>query len=394
MLNKPGILFVVRPTAGGIARHVVTLVNGIKDYFNVTVACAGEGSPAQELRAAGVTILPLPLSGSISPAKDFYSFCLLTRYMMKHKTIIMQAPGAKAALLARPAARMAGVPVSVYTAHNSVICETRPAWKKVLIKAMERLLLGSTDRIITVSHALGEEMAEKMKICRQKIITIPNGIAFKHLEHMPDPVQAKKKWNIPEHRVVVGTEARMAPQKGLEFFVRAAGILVHKYKRDLHFIIAGDGPLKDNICRQIHETGLQNNFTLTGMVQEIAQVYCVLDIFVLPSLTEGLPLSLLEAMSCSLPVVATSTGGVTEVIQNNVDGLLVPPGRPEDMAAAIAHLIENPRDAERIGSKAHLKILDRFHSSQMVEKTSELYRYLLEEKGLSLAGNELILAPK
>jgi glycosyltransferase involved in cell wall biosynthesis len=365
-----------RPTEGGIGRHIVTLIDGLKNDFDISVACLHQSRLEELILSMGITILPLPLGGTLSPREDYRSFKLLVGFMRSQGIDLVHSHGAKAALIARPAALVAGVPASVYTVHNSVFNEKWPSWKNGLATTIEHILSWPTDCIVTVSNALRHEIMTREKINRSKIKVIYNGISLNSLHFTPNISQ----WNLPPRRTVVGTVARMAPQKGLSVLLQAAEQLLRKY-RNIHFILAGDGPLKDSLMEQVRSLSMENRFTFTGAVNNISTIYAAMDIFVLSSLTEGLPLSLLEAMAFSLPVVASAVGGVPEVIEHGVSGLLVAPGNATELAHGIAYLLDNPGRAGEMGKKAHQRVVQHFDASKMVEQTAYLYYNLLREKG-------------
>lgn len=383
MSKKPKILYVVRPTEGGIGRHIVTLIDGLKNDFDISVACLYQSWLAELLPTMGITILPLPLRGTLSPGKDYRSFKLLAGFMRSQGIELVHSHGAKAALVARPAALVAGVPVSIYTVHNSVTSEKYPAWKNGLVTTIEHILSWPTDCIVTVSNALRNEIMARGKINHSKIKVIHNGISLSNLHSTPGT-----QWNLPPCRSVVGTVARMAPQKGLTILVQAAKQLLSVYP-DIHFILAGDGPLKTSLIQQVRSLAIENNFTFTGTVKNISTVYAAIDIFVLPSLTEGLPLSILEAMAFSLPVVASAVGGIPEVIEHGVSGLLVAPGNATELANGIAQMLDNPTKAREMGEKAYHRVSHCFNASKMVEQTANLYYNLLREKGVYADNNEM-----
>lgn len=393
-MNMPKILQVVRPTEGGIGKHILTLVSGIRDRFNVTVACPDSGFPAEELRASGIKVLPLPLAGEISLRNDLRALSIMARFMAQQRIELVHSHGAKAALLARPAGLLAGVPVLLYTVHNSINRANQPAWKNKTLTAVERVLSRATDCIITVSGALREEIAGVGGIHRDKIKVIRNGITLDHLQAFASRDKWREKWNLPRNYTVIGTVARMAPQKGLHTMVSAAEQLVCKDGYNVHFLMAGDGPLKGELERMVQAAKLDHRFTFTGMVTDIATVYAALDIFVLPSLTEGLPLSLLEAMACGLPVTVTAVGGIPEIVRHEENGLLVNPGRPGELAGGIARLLEDPVFAGELGKRARQDVFRDFTAEKMVASTINLYLQLIKEKGLSATGDELVLACK
>ncbi|WP_034629661.1 glycosyltransferase family 4 protein [Desulfotruncus alcoholivorax] len=381
MAPKKKVLQVIRPSEGGIGKHVLLLAEGLKDDFDVTVACPQGSSLEDNFLAKKIKILALPLKGIISLKDDFASFKILSNFMRGERVNLVHAHGAKAALIARPAALWSGVPASVYTVHNSIINPKWPSWKNRIAAAIERALSSSTDCIITVSRALCEEIITQENIPRSKIKVIHNGIDFNEFDYS-DNQTTKDKWGIPHHRTVIGTVARMAPQKGLPVLINAAKQIIDKY--DLHFLIAGDGPLRASLQEQVHSAGMQDFFTFTGAVKNVAQVYQVMDIFVLPSITEGLPLTILEAMSFGLPVIASAVGGIPELIINNETGLLIPPGNDDELALKIAYLVEFPGKKYELGGKARQLVLNNFAVENMIKKTINLYDNLLHESALKI----------
>ncbi len=389
MPQKPKVLLVVRPTEGGIGKHIVTLSTGISKYFAVAVACPQHSPLAEKLRSSCVKVLPLPLAGTIAPRQDFLALKMLVEYMRSLRISLVHSHGAKAALIARPASIFAGVPVSVYTVHNSVIHNNLPQWKNNLIILTEYLLSLVTDGIITVSEALRREITVMEKIPARKITVIRNGINYARLDFTAEREKFKRQWNIPANRTVLGTVARLAPQKGLSVLVQAAAMLVPRC--NLHFLIVGDGPLKKSLQEQIRAANLENLFTFTGTIKNTAEAYAAMNMFVLPSLTEGLPLSLLEAMACALPVVASSAGGIPEVVTDGDCGILVTPGNPEQLASGIARLLDHPQWARQLGARARQKVLREFDAGKMVEQVVQLYHSLLQRKALWHKKGEYII---
>ncbi|WP_449241246.1 glycosyltransferase family 4 protein [Desulfoscipio gibsoniae] len=374
--QQPKLLQIVRPTEGGIGRHVITLVNGLKEEFDVTIACPQKSALEDKLVSENIKVLPLPLTGVVSLKEDYASFNLLRKFMRGEQVHLVHAHGAKAALVSRPAALWAGVP-AIYTVHNSIHNEHWPAWKNNIAAVIECALAWSTDCIITVSNALGDEIKYKQKIPHSKIKVIHNGINLNkfnisHIQH-----GSKEKWHIPPDRTVIGTVARMAPQKGLSVLIKAAEQLIERY--NVHFLIVGDGPLRGKLEETIRLSSINDYFTFTGMINDITPAYSTMDIFVLPSITEGLPLTILEAMAFSLPVVATSVGGVPEIIKHGECGFLVSPGDHKELSSRIACLLDCPSLRNEFGYRGKQRVYDEFDASKMIQETINVYCRLLKE---------------
>lgn len=378
-MSKIKILHVVRPAAGGMKKHLLDLVRLTpKDRFEVSVACPAGSSIQEELIKLGVSVFPIPLAGELSPARDWATVRLLARHLVSEQITVMHAHSSKGALVGRLAAAMAHTPAAFFTAHNSIFYEEWPGWKINLFALAERFLARFTDRIITVSDALKKDILNKEKIPAKQLTTIYNGIDMDSFNSNVDTLAVRKSLGLPPLGQVVGTIARLAPQKGVTYFLRAASLL-KDYQ--VNFIVVGDGPLREQLERETVELGLQDRVTFAGQRDNIPAVLPVFDIFVLPSVTEGLPLTILEAMATARPVVATTVGGIPEVIQEGKNGLLVAPRDPEALAVALAGLLAERERAARMGAAGKSLVQERFTVASMVEKTVNLYLSVLEEKG-------------
>jgi len=379
-LSRIKILHVVRPAAGGMKNHLINLVRYTdKKRFDVTVACPPNTALWDELVALGIQTLPISLVGELSPTRDYAAVRSLVKYLHQSGTTILHAHSSKGALVGRLAAIMARTPVVIFTAHNSIFYEEWPEWKKKLFARVERFLARFTDKIITVSDALKQELMEREGLPVKQLTTIYNGIEVDRFNAKVDVKAVRRNLNIPELGPVVGTIARLAPQKGVSYFLKAASLL-KEYQ--VNFLVVGDGPLEETLKQEAAELGLQGRVIFAGRRENIAEILSVLDIFVLPSITEGLPLTILEAMAAGKPVVATRVGGVPEAIVEGKTGLVVAPKDPEALAVALAGLIGERDRLMRMGTNGQKHVREKFTVSMMVEKTMELYQQLLAEKKL------------
>ncbi len=161
----------------------------------------------------------------------------------------------------------------------------------------------------------------------------------------------RRAWNVTPDEIVVGTVALFKAQKGLSFLVEAARLAIAANPR-IRFVHMGDGPLRDDVVRQIAEAGLGGRFLLLDRVPDPVKLLSGLDIFALPSIWEGLPIALLEAMSAGLPAVGTAVSGIEEVIEHNRSGLLVPPADAQALADAILSLASDPVARRRLAAGA------------------------------------------
>lgn len=365
------ILHVIRPAAGGMKNHVLSLIRHTdRTVFEPMAACP-PGEMAEDLAGLGIKVFTIPLVGELSPAGDLKTIKSILALLKRNKIEILHAHSSKAALVGRVAARLAGTPAIFFTAHNSIFYESWPGWKKTVLAAAERFLAGYTSKIVTVSNVLRNELLEREGIAPAKVITIYNGIdPAPYLTARPRKEVLQSLGLTPEKKVI-GTVARLAPQKGVLYFIRAAAIL----SRDpgIVFLVVGDGPLREELEAEATKLGLGERIIFAGHRRDVDTILPCLDVLVLPSITEGLPLIILEAMAAARPVVASAVGGVPEAVEDGKTGLLVSAGDEQALAAAVKKIIAHPEAARSMGLAGRRRVREHFTVAEMVRKTERLY---------------------
>jgi glycosyltransferase involved in cell wall biosynthesis len=305
---------------------------------------------------------------------DWRAIQQIEQYILEDGIDLLHTHGYKADLYGYVAARRSHKPI-VATCHNWV------GGTAVLgiYNYLDRLALKRFNAVAAVSDAVAHRLLGA-GVSARKIETIANGIDGEPFEcAQPLPALA-----FGGHRVV-GMVARLDLQKGFEYLLRAVRELRVAF-RDLKVVIVGEGPDRKAIEDMIQEYGLQSNVVLAGQQSDMPGVYSAMDVFVLPSLNEGLPMTILEAMAASKPVVATRVGGIPSVIQHGETGLLVDPGDAEGLRDALARLLSQPKLCRHIGAAAHDWVSRNYTSEIMALK----YRHMYEEVlGLSA----LVLVP-
>jgi glycosyltransferase involved in cell wall biosynthesis len=220
-------------------------------------------------------------------------------------------------------------------------------WKALAAETYEkilgRIIISSSDVVIAVSNSVRKHILS-LGASPKKVIVIPNGVDLEEFGLQSD-VHKGNESNI----IFVG---RLIPNKGLEYLVKAAEILVDEKVKRIKFKIVGDGPCRQQLEELVAKHGLSTHFEFLGHVPRVSDVLREGGIFVRPSLTEGMPLTVLEAMASGLPVIATNVGGTSEIIIHNETGILIEPGNVKQLAEAIKYLIESPNEALRLGQNA------------------------------------------
>jgi L-malate glycosyltransferase len=209
-----------------------------------------------------------------------------------------------------------------------------------------------------------------------RTVTVHEGIDLERVEAAPAADLHAEFW-LPRDAPIVGNVAALVPHKGHRHLIDAAALVVQKVP-DARFIIAGGGELRDTLERQIKDHGLEKHVLLAGFRPDVLSVHKAFDIFVMSSVTEGLGTSLLDAMACAKPIVATSAGGIPEVVAGGQTGILVPPRDHEAMARALIALLRDERAQQVMGAEGLLRVRERFSAERMVQDTLAVYRRVAE----------------
>ncbi|MDP2914115.1 MAG: glycosyltransferase family 4 protein [Candidatus Aminicenantes bacterium] len=360
-----------KPFLGGGQIHLLSLARGLdKSRFEVMIAAQSGGPLEDAARAEGIGFLPIVIGKKLrrGAVRD------LADRLTENGIDILHTHGGVAGLFGRWAARRARTPVIVHTLHGIHYLHYRNPLLKRLYVLQERHFSRRTDAVIFVSEA-DLRTGKKFRLAPQdRSRLIRNGVDLSGMmkEQRTASRIEKLKAALNLGPLVVGAIARLHRQKGIEFLVAAAKE-IHALHPEVRIVVVGGGPLEKSLRRRAANLGLGRNFLLFGERGDAREVLSLFDIFVLPSLWEGLPLALIEAASLGKAIVATDIDGVREVVRDGETGLLVPPGDPARLAGAVVRLLEDRRLAARLGERAIKEIPPLFTLAEMVEKTERLY---------------------
>ena len=274
---------------------------------------------------------------------------------------LLHTHGYKADLYGYVAARRSGKPI-VATCHNWVGGTAALG----IYNHLDRMALKRFHSLAAVSDSVAQRLLAS-GVSAKKIKTIANGIDVQTFERArPSPVL-----NFDGSKVV-GMVARLDLQKGFEYLLRAARELCGTFP-ELKVVLVGEGPDRNEIEGMIQRLGLQSNVILAGQHSDMPAIYAAMDIFVLPSLNEGLPMTILEAMAARKPVIATRVGAIPKVIQDGETGLLVDPGDTDGLQSALARLLADADLRSRIGAAGHDWVSRNYTSEAMALKYRQMY---------------------
>jgi glycosyltransferase involved in cell wall biosynthesis len=281
--------------------------------------------------------------------------------------------------LGRLLGRLAGVPVVIAHEHWSTKA-SREVW-------VDRALYRLSDRILVPSAASKEMVMRTERIPAGRIDVVYNGVDTAIFAHSEKREEVRSELHIPADAILLGIVGRLSEEKGgVDFLIRAVARLC-KTKPNLRLLVVGDGPLRGNLEALAAESAPGGAIIFTGTRNDVAHLLSAMDLFVLPSLNEALPIVVLEAMAAGLPVIATRVGGVPEIVDHEKTGLLVEPGSEGALYSALEHLICDADLREHLARAGRARVASDFTIERMVERIEGLYEELLTK--LSVAGCQL-----
>jgi glycosyltransferase involved in cell wall biosynthesis len=320
----------------------------------------------EAVEALSVPFLTVRQRLAIDPLLIFQAYSLIC----KHNLQILQSHEYKSHVLCLALKIFTGRPwvgfVHGWTTEN---------WKVRLYHSFDRIILRFADRIVIVAESMRSKVTA-MGIDGSKIVTIKNAIDLKVSAQVDESAQVRSRFGVKDNEKLIGVIGRLSSEKGQIYFLEALKLISAKHQR-VKGILVGDGPDEGLLRAKIKSLGLEESTIFAGYQVEVAPFFQACDLVVLPSLSEGMPNAALEAMQYEKPVVATRVGGVSEVIIDNLTGLLVEPADPKALADAVLSLLENPVCAAKYGLAGRLRVEEEFDPRIRVEKIVELYRELL-----------------
>ena len=376
MIDIPRILQVLRPAAGGMLGHLENLLEGLNQAgYELVIACPFEERTLRCLRAAGTLhLFPLDTGDGLRIGADPYTAGRLAKFLKRQRFDLIHAHGAKAGLIARLALMKSHLATPVIVSyHNEILPPNRHFHVRIMRLHAERLLKNRTSHFIAVSPSIQQELVEKILCPPHKVSFIPNGIQLdpNNDGQVPD-LNNLLLWDKAQELFVIGTALRFTWEKGIDVLLDGFTHAV-KVEPQLRLVLIGDGPQEDWIKEQIDARGLQEKIRLLGYIENARRLFSLFDAFVLPSRTEGWPLTIMEAMSAGIPVIASRVGGIPTLLADGEYGILVEPGDAQGLGEACMALARNPENARAAGQKAAAYARANFDTGKMVDHVQELY---------------------
>jgi len=352
---------------GGAEEMVLNLVRHLPARFEPIVCCIHELGPiGREIREAGLPVAVLGLNPGLRRPWDV---ARIRRFLRETQPQIVHTFLLTASLYGRLAAMLARVPIVIGTEVNTY------ERKRSSHALAERLLMPGTDRVVASAESVRQFYVGQVHANPEKVEVIYNAVDWAQLQTTTGRDEMRASLVVPLDKPVAGIIARLTEQKGHYFLFEA---LAHTPGlENVHLAIVGDGDLRESLRQRAEALGIAARVRFLGARRDLGDLLNAVDLFVLPSLWEGLPLSLVLAMGAGLPVVATRVAGIPEVVEDGRTGLLVPPGDAQSLGAAMARIVADPAFGRRLASAARDAVLPRFGVEGYVASVAGLYDRLL-----------------
>ena len=361
---------------GGGERYLELLCEHLDpSRFRPILICPEPGSFVGRMQSRGVDVRVVHLEPLLNP----FALMRLVRVLSQERVTILQTHGARANFYGRVAGWLAGVPVVISTAHNSIGDYEVSHLKRWIYAAALRATLRWSKRIICVSDAIRRDVVRDDPAAAGLAETVHNGIDRRLFQGVVDRTRLRRELGLTDGPLLV-TVARLSQPKGHCDLIEALALLRVQWPQ-LQCVCVGDGELKESLKALAADRGLSSMCRFVGSRDDVMEFYAAADVVVLPSHSEGFPFVILEALAMGKPVIATSVNGVPEVIEHLKTGLLVKARDVAGLAGAIQSLLEHPDRARQLGNAGRAVVQARFTADRMVERTVAVFDEALRAEG-------------
>jgi len=373
---------------GGSERNILQIIthsNHDKFSFLVCPLESDDSHITQEMKRNGAKVFPLQVK-RIYGLSGLRQAFRLRKILKDNEVDIVQTIHFASEVYGTLVAKWSGVPAIISSRRDmgykfAGLAHREPGWHLLW---MRRMLNKHVQKFISVSEKVRQAISERENIPPGQIMTVYNSVDPTAFPARCDRDNLAKQYGLDPHAPIVGTIANLRPIKGLEYFIQAAAIIIKSHPSCQFIVVGDDGRYGEPEVQQYHEKLLQlcrdlsvaGNFYFLGYAKNSAPLISLVDIFVLPSLSEGFSNSLLEAMAAKKPVVATDVGGNGEALVHNQSGILVPARDADALARAILRLIEDENFRNELGENARERIEKYFSIERMVQTLENLYESL------------------
>lgn len=373
---------ITRLIVGGAQGIALSIASGLdKDKFEVTFLTGPQDFNIEMVKKWNINAIIIPdLIRKINPVKDLMALIRLYFFIKKNKFDIVHTHTSKAGVLGRIAAKLAHVPIIFHTPHGSIFHPIYYGSITIfLLSRIENFVASFTDKIIVISENEKGDLIEHKIAAADKYITIPGAVKPDDFLKAYDSALKREELRIPDNVILIGNVARLVPEKGHLFCLEAFKMVADRFPT-VKLLIVGDGILKSDIEAKINELDLNDKVIMIGRRDDIAEIFASLDISLHTSMWEGTPIAIIEAMLMGKAIIATKVGGIPELIEDGITGMLISPYDKKALANAIITLINDKALARKFGEATRQCAKEKFTLKTMIKKTTGLYNSFIESK--------------
>jgi len=313
----------------------------------------------------------------VSLKRDILAFWKLFCLIRRERPDIVDTHQSKAGALGRLAALLAGTKVTIHTIHGHVFYDFFGKLKSSLIVLVERLLARHSSLLVAVSENVRKEILAFKVGTPEKVITVPLGLELDRFLSIDGPSgNLRGELGLSEGDILIGNVQRLVPTKGHRYLFKSIQLL-KEIRPEVRFVIAGDGEMRGELEQLAENLGLKENIYFLGFRKDVDNVYADSDAIVFPSLTEGSPIAIIEALASARPVVATDVGGISELIDEGKCGFVVPAKDPRALTEALLKLIRDEGLRKSFGENARSKVYPHLSHTRLVKDMEKIYLELV-----------------
>lgn len=362
---------------GGMERGLLNLINyGDRDRFHHIILCLTEaGAFTRLLASPSCTVIELHKK----EGNDWRLPWRIAQVARQHMIDILHARGWPAMVETIIGAWLADVSATIYTFHGKTFNELQGV--NFQRRWVQRIMIRCFNRVMTLNRSMRSDLSAECLLPEDFIQIIANGVDIDIFRPQQERLSLRAAFNLPKDRLIVGNVARLDPVKNHEVILRALS-RVEKALRPF-FLLVGDGAHRIALQRQIYELGLDSDVCLFGYSNHISELLNCMDFYVQSSLYEGFSNTVLEALACGLPVLATKVGGTMDILTENKEGFFFQPTDDEMLAFLFVRLVRDQELRCVLGEQARRRAAQYFPVQSMVHKYEAIYRDLVEENGSS-----------
>lgn len=370
-MSKPLVVHIIdRLPPDGAERLLCELLRYRSDEFRYHVLCLVEGGEFEQIiRALGV---PITILGK-KPGVDLSMLFRLWRWLRREQPAIVHTHLFTADTWGRIAAKLARVPGIFSTVHSV------NSWQGRVHLLVDRVLAHLTTKLIACTQQVADKLVRVDGIAENKVIALANAVDLERFENVV-PIDLQTAFSIPANVPVIAVLGRLEAVKGQSYLLNCLRQL-----RDSNVsvccLFVGDGPDRVALQEQVKAQMLNEDVFFAGFRRDVPQVLAAIDVLVIPSQWEGLPMALLEAMALARTVVAHDVGGIADVLRDGKDGFIVPPENPQALASALQTALLEPELRQAMGASARQRIEEKYSAKELSACYEALYRDVLVDRG-------------